>query len=198
LIDNVTFKSLLWGCLRNFIGMGSSKWWLLRTVDWHSRDHHCAGCFWSTFPHGQGSNWTKPASQNGFNQGEVTSMNSFMLSAYDNPRPSIHLVSLSSHLAAETKLMQLNLNRYTGVSTGVYDAVARISERNTAYWELIAKLWTPTFSRWSKKRMQVFCKQIARHHLLYCSSCTILYLESSLDSSSIIPSRNSFLLRKRL
>ncbi len=116
LIVNVTFKSLLWGFLHNFISMGSSKWWLLRTVDWHSRDHHCAGCFWSTFPHGQGSNRTKPASQNGFNQGEVTSMNSFMLSAYDNPRPSIHLVSLSSHLAAETKLMQLNLNRYTGVS----------------------------------------------------------------------------------
>jgi hypothetical protein len=83
-------KSLLWGFLLNFIAVGSSKWWLLRTVDWHSQDHHCAGCFWFTFPHGQGSNRTKPASQNGFNQGEVTSMNSFTLSAYDNPRPPIN------------------------------------------------------------------------------------------------------------
>ncbi len=39
------------------------------------------------------------------------------------------------------------------------------------------KLWTPTLSQWSKKRMQVFHKLIARHHLLYCSSCTILYLD---------------------
>jgi len=95
LIVNVTFKSLLWGFLHNFIAMGSSKWWLFRTVDWHSRDHHCAGCFWSTFPHGQGSNRTKPASQNGFNQGEVTSINSFMLSAYDNPRPPINSFALT-------------------------------------------------------------------------------------------------------
>jgi hypothetical protein len=178
LIVNVTFKSLLWGFLHNFIAMGSSKWWLLRTVDWHSWD--CAGCFWSAFPHGQGSNRTKPASQNGFNQGEVTSMNSFVLSAYDNPRSPINSFAFTvCWLILQQRQSQCSWI-LIDILVSLYRSVWCSCKNLRKEYSLLrvdGKLWTPTLSQWSKKRMQVSHKQIARHYLLYCSSCTILYLD---------------------
>lgn len=171
---------MLWGFLHNFIAMGSSKCWLLRTVDWHSQDHHCAGCFWSTFSHGQGSNRTKPESQNGFNQGEVTSMNSFMLSAYDNPRPPINsFVFTVCRLILQQRRSWCSWNLIDTL-VSLYRSVwcsCKNLRKDYSLLRVDGKLWTPTLSQWSKKRMQVFHKLIARHHLLYCSSCTILYLD---------------------